>query len=64
MGVIPERLPKEEIGGLKELFKMIDIDNSETITFEKLKESLKSVSSNLMKSEIKISLMDAIGRLS
>ncbi|KAF5455899.1 hypothetical protein F2P56_025428 [Juglans regia] len=56
--VIAERLSEEEIGGLKELFKMIDTDNSGTITFEELKEGLKRVGSNLMESEIK-SLMDA-----
>ncbi|GAU15949.1 hypothetical protein TSUD_41720, partial [Trifolium subterraneum] len=56
--VIAERLSEEEIGGLKELFKMIDTDNSGTITFEELKDGLKRVGSDLMESEIK-SLMDA-----
>ncbi|KAF7811719.1 calcium-dependent protein kinase 11 [Senna tora] len=56
--VIAERLSEEEIGGLKELFKMIDTDNSGTITFEELKEGLRRVGSDLMESEIK-SLMDA-----
>lgn len=61
MQVIAERLSDEEIGGLKEMFKMIDTDNSETITFEELKEGLKNVGSELMESEIK-SLMDAVNR--
>ncbi|CAJ1974747.1 unnamed protein product [Sphenostylis stenocarpa] len=56
--VIAERLSEEEIGGLKELFKMIDADNSGTITFDELKEGLKRVGSELMESEIK-DLMDA-----
>ncbi|KAJ7969696.1 putative Calcium-dependent protein kinase [Quillaja saponaria] len=56
--VIAERLSEEEIGGLKELFKMIDTDNSGTITFDELKEGLKRVGSELMESDIK-SLMDA-----
>ncbi|XP_075639029.1 calcium-dependent protein kinase 11-like [Castanea sativa] len=56
--VIAERLSEEEIGGLKELFNMIDTDNSGTITFEELKEGLKRVGSELMESEIK-ALMDA-----
>ncbi|KAF3445397.1 hypothetical protein FNV43_RR10573 [Rhamnella rubrinervis] len=56
--VIAERLSEEEIGGLKELFKMIDTDNSGSITFEELKEGLKRVGSDLMESEIK-SLMEA-----
>ena len=63
MQVIAERLSDEEIGGLKEMFKMIDTDNSETITFEELKEGLKKVGSELMESEIK-SLMDAVNRSS
>lgn len=61
MQVIAERLSDEEIGGLKEMFKMIDTDNSETITFEELKAGLKNVGSELMESEIK-SLMDAVNR--
>ncbi|XP_057421700.1 calcium-dependent protein kinase SK5 [Lotus japonicus] len=56
--VIAESLSEEEIGGLKELFKMIDADNSGTITFDELKEGLKRVGSELMESEIK-DLMDA-----
>lgn len=56
--VIAERLSEEEIGGLKELFKMIDTDNSGTITFDELKDGLKRVGSQLMESEIK-DLMDA-----
>ncbi|KDP43357.1 hypothetical protein JCGZ_25462 [Jatropha curcas] len=56
--VIAERLSEEEIGGLKELFKMIDTDGNGTITFEELKVGLKRVGSDLMESEIK-ALMDA-----
>ena len=60
--VIAERLSEEEIGGLKELFKMIDTDNSGTITFEELKEGLMRVGSELMESEIK-ALMEAVSDL-
>ncbi|CAA6668404.1 unnamed protein product [Spirodela intermedia] len=56
--VIAERLSEEEIGGLKELFKMIDTDNSGTITFDELKNGLRRVGSELMESEIR-ALMDA-----
>ncbi|KAH6833819.1 calcium-dependent protein kinase 2 [Perilla frutescens var. hirtella] len=56
--VIAERLSEEEIGGLRELFKMIDTDDSGTITFDELKEGLKRVGSELMESEIK-DLMNA-----
>lgn len=47
MQVIAESLSEEEIGGLKELFKMIDTDNSGTITFDELKDGLKRVGSEL-----------------
>ncbi|ESQ31908.1 hypothetical protein EUTSA_v10004083mg [Eutrema salsugineum] len=50
--VIAERLSEEEIGGLKELFKMIDTDNSGTITFEELRDIMRRVGSELMESEI------------
>lgn len=56
--VIAESMSEEEIGGLKELFKMIDTDNSGTITFDELKDGLRRVGSELMESEIK-ALMDA-----
>lgn len=57
--VIAESLSEEEIGGLKQLFKMIDTDNSGTITYEELKQGLKRVGSNLMESEIQ-DLMNAV----
>ncbi|KAI3685218.1 hypothetical protein L6452_34456 [Arctium lappa] len=58
MRVIAERLSEEEIGGLKQLFKTIDTDNSGTITFQELKQGLKRVGSNIMESEI-MELMNA-----
>ncbi|THU53410.1 hypothetical protein C4D60_Mb10t14110 [Musa balbisiana] len=56
--VIAESLSEEEIGGLKELFKMIDTDNSGTITFDELKDGMRRVGSELMESEIQ-ALMNA-----
>ncbi|CAL0328498.1 unnamed protein product [Lupinus luteus] len=50
--VIAESLSVEEIAGLKEMFKMIDTDNSGQITFEELKAGLKRVGANLKESEI------------
>lgn len=50
--VIAECLSEEEIAGLKEMFKMIDTDNSGTISFEELKAGLKRVGANLKESEI------------
>ncbi|KAM1274652.1 hypothetical protein ACFX2I_024499 [Malus domestica] len=51
--VIAERLSEEEIGGLREIFKMIDADGSGSITFDELKEGLRKVGSELMEFEIK-----------
>ncbi|KAJ7560947.1 hypothetical protein O6H91_03G007300 [Diphasiastrum complanatum] len=56
--VIAESLSEEEIAGLKEMFKMMDADNSGSITFEELKVGLKKIGSELMESEIR-ALMDA-----
>ncbi|EEF47932.1 calcium-dependent protein kinase 1 [Ricinus communis] len=50
--VIAESLSEEEIAGLKEMFKMIDTDNSGTISFDELKAGLKRVGANLKESEI------------
>ncbi|KAK9122965.1 hypothetical protein Sjap_012567 [Stephania japonica] len=50
--IIAESLSDEEIAGLKEMFKMIDTDNSGQITFEELKAGLKRVGANLKESEI------------
>ncbi|CAN4126355.1 unnamed protein product [Withania somnifera] len=50
--VIAESLSEEEIAGLKEMFRMIDTDNSGQITFEELKDGLKRFGSNLKESEI------------
>uniref|UniRef100_A0A7N1A5P9 non-specific serine/threonine protein kinase n=1 Tax=Kalanchoe fedtschenkoi TaxID=63787 RepID=A0A7N1A5P9_KALFE len=50
--VIAESLSEEEIAGLKEMFKMIDADNSGQITLEELKVGLEKVGSKLKDSEI------------
>lgn len=52
-------MSEEEIAGLKEMFKMIDADNSGQITFEELKAGLKRVGANLKESEI-YALMEAV----
>ncbi|KAL5209999.1 hypothetical protein ABZP36_005622 [Zizania latifolia] len=56
--VIAESLSEEEIAGLKEMFKMIDTDNSGHITLEELKTGLQRAGANLMDSEID-ALMEA-----
>ncbi|KAI3822675.1 hypothetical protein L1987_10270 [Smallanthus sonchifolius] len=50
--VIASKLSEEEIAGLKQMFKIIDTDNSGYITFEELKAGLKRFGSNLNESEI------------
>ncbi|KAJ4744732.1 Calcium-dependent protein kinase [Rhynchospora pubera] len=50
--VIAEHLSEDEIAGLKQMFKMIDTDNSGHITFEELKAGLERVGANLKESEI------------
>lgn len=52
-------MSEDEIAGLKELFKMIDTDNSGQITFEELKAGLNRVGANLKESEI-YDLMQAV----
>ncbi|XP_015690233.2 calcium-dependent protein kinase 11 [Oryza brachyantha] len=56
--VIAESLSEEEIAGLKEMFKMLDTDNSGHITLDELKTGLQRVGANLMDSEID-ALMEA-----
>ncbi|KAL2327315.1 hypothetical protein Fmac_020742 [Flemingia macrophylla] len=50
--VIAESLSEEEIAGLREMFRMIDTDNSGQITLEELKNGLERVGSVLKDSEI------------
>lgn len=50
--VIASKLSEEEIAGLKQMFKILDTDNSGYITFEELKAGLKRFGSNLTESEI------------
>ena len=61
--VIVESLSEEEIAGLKEMFKMIDTDNSGHITLEELKKGLDRVGANLKDSEI-LGLMQAVRPIS
>lgn len=57
--VIAESLSEDEIAGLKEMFKMIDTDNSGQITYEELKVGLERAGANLKESEI-LALMKAV----
>jgi len=52
-------LSADEIAGLREMFKMLDTDNSGQITLEELKSGLKRIGANLKDSEI-TTLMEAV----
>ncbi|KAG0459740.1 hypothetical protein HPP92_022868 [Vanilla planifolia] len=56
--VIAENLSEEEIVGLIEIFKSIDIDGSGTITFDELKNGLNKLGTKLSESEVR-QLMEA-----
>jgi calcium-dependent protein kinase len=60
--VIAENLSEEEIAGLKEMFKMMDTDNSGQINYEELKAGLERVGANMKESEIS-QLMQAVSFL-
>lgn len=57
--VIAENLSEEEIAGLREMFKMIDTDNSGQITFDELNDGLRRFGANLTESET-YQLMQAV----
>ncbi|GAB4857193.1 Calcium-dependent protein kinase 20 [Ancistrocladus abbreviatus] len=56
--VIAESLSEEEIAGLKQMFSVIDADDSGQITLEELKTGLEKAGANLKESEI-LDLMQA-----
>jgi Ca2+-binding EF-hand superfamily protein len=57
--VIAENLWEEEIAGLKEMFKMMNTDNSGQINSEELKAGLQRVDANVKDPEIQ-QLMQAV----
>eukprot|EP00897_Mesotaenium_endlicherianum_P007525 jgi/Mesen1/6800/ME000035S06183 len=56
--VIAKSLSEEEIMGLKEMFRAMDVDGSGAITYEELKEGLRKHGSTLPESQIR-ELMEA-----
>ncbi len=56
--IIAEHLEGDEIEGLRDMFQMMDTDNSGAITFEKLKAGLIQIGSHLTEAEVQL-LMDA-----
>ncbi|KAG0554608.1 hypothetical protein KC19_12G104700 [Ceratodon purpureus] len=56
--VIAQSMSEEEIAGLHNIFKIMDVDGSGTITFEELKLGLQKVGSNMKESDVR-DLMEA-----
>lgn len=56
--VIAQSMSEEEIAGLRNIFKIMDVDGSGTITFEELKLGLQKVGSSMKESDVR-DLMDA-----
>ncbi|KAL5998606.1 Calcium-dependent protein kinase 15 [Asimina triloba] len=56
--VIADNLSEEEIKGLRQMFKNMDIDQSGTITYEELKTGLSKLGSKVTEAEVK-QLLDA-----
>lgn len=56
--VIADHLSVEETKGINDMFKMMDTDNSGTISYEKLKAGLHKLGSHMDESEVQ-TLMDA-----
>ena len=57
--VIAQSLTEEEIKGLKEMFKSMDIDNSGTITYDELKRGLAMQGADLTELEVQ-QLMESV----
>ncbi|XP_020253168.1 calcium-dependent protein kinase 24-like [Asparagus officinalis] len=57
--VIAEKMPEEEIGGLKKLFKIFDTDSTGTITCNELTEGLRKLGSDLMEYEMQALMEEA-----
>jgi len=56
--IIAEHLEGDEVEGLRDMFQMMDTDNSGAITFEKLKAGLIQIGSHLTEADVQM-LMDA-----
>jgi len=50
--VIAERLSEEEIAGLRQMFKAVDVQNRGVITFGELRQGLRSYGTELEDREI------------
>lgn len=60
MQVIATSLSEEEIMGLKELFKAMDVDGSGSITYEELRNGLRKAGANMPEAQIQ-QLLQAVG---
>jgi calcium-dependent protein kinase len=61
--VIAERLSEEEIAGLRQMFKAVDVQNRGVITFGELRQGLKRYGSELENREIS-DIMEVVSAIS
>jgi len=61
--VIAERLSEEEIAGLRQMFKAVDVQNRGVITFGELRQGLRSYGTELEDREIS-DIMEAVSVIS
>lgn len=61
--VIAERLSEEEIAGLRQMFKAVDVQNRGVITFGELRQGLERYGSELENREIS-DIMEVVSAIS
>jgi calcium-dependent protein kinase len=61
--VIAERLSEEEIAGLRQMFKAVDVQNRGVITFGELRQGLRRYGTELEDREIS-DIMEAVSVIS
>jgi len=61
--VLAERLSEEEIAGLRQMFKAVDVQNRGVITFGELRQGLRSYGTELEDREIS-DIMEAVSVIS
>lgn len=57
--MVADKLPNEQLDGLKQLFYMMDTDNNGDLTFEELKGGLEMIGHKMSDPEVQM-LMDAV----
>ncbi|KAM1187900.1 hypothetical protein ACFX2J_023767 [Malus domestica] len=50
--VVADNLPEDQIGGIRQIFEMMDIDNNGNLTFEELRDGLVKIGHNVADSDV------------